>query len=167
MERNRDEIDHLLEEAMRSYTPEPRPGLEARVLNHIRLDGKRRRLAWLPFAIAIPLLTTLLLVFHSPRHSPRPPTIVAAAGHSPAPALPAALAVTGKRHVRRARVVATRPDQFPTPSPLTPEEQALLRFVSRHPAEASEVAARQNEPEPAPIDIPALQIPPLSNSGGF
>ena len=52
-------------------------------------------------------------------------------------------------------------DVFPAPQPLTPQEQALVTYISR--ASAAKIQAlikKQNEPE-QPLNISALRILPL------
>lgn len=67
---DRDELDRLLDSALATYAdPGPDAGLEGRVLASLaaaREPGKRRGLfarsrAWLPWAIAVPVLASILL----------------------------------------------------------------------------------------------------------
>lgn len=51
---------------------------------------------------------------------------------------------------------------FPTPIPLTPQEQALEALVNKNPAEAKRSIADAAKNAAEPIQIVALKIPPLS-----
>jgi hypothetical protein len=56
-----DELDRLLDEALASYSSEePRPGLERRVLKRVRAERAPRRFGWWRWAVAVPVLASLL-----------------------------------------------------------------------------------------------------------
>jgi hypothetical protein len=54
-------------------------------------------------------------------------------------------------------------DVFPTPQPLTPEEQALVAFAVRAPeSERKSFIEAQRQAE-APLRIAAIEIPPIDS----
>jgi hypothetical protein len=167
---NENHLDLLIDEALSTYA-EPRAGLEARVLSHLAAQPSRRR--WLPFAIAIPIVAAcailLVLLFSRPAPQPSAPQ---AHNSQPVPqpnqATPPAL--MPHNHMPQPRIIATRTalaplpklDVFPTPQPLTPEEQALVRFAIHAPASEvksiEEVQQKKDElPHIAEIQIPQLE----------
>jgi hypothetical protein len=56
-------------------------------------------------------------------------------------------------------------EQFPGPSPLTPEERALLVFVAHNAEAARELAREPREIAPSPIVIDSISVEPLKNGG--
>jgi hypothetical protein len=170
--KDRDEFESLLDDALRSYAPDPRAGIESRILYRVRLEGKRGGLWRVSFALAIPALLLTVFVFRPRREAPGKTAVLSIARHAPIPTAPISIAAAAnnaakRQYPKRLGRASPRSDQFPPPSPLTPEERALVQFVSRHPDETREIASKQNEPEPAPIDIPELQISPLPEGGGI
>ena len=89
------------------------------------------------------------------------------------PAVKRPVPVAEKPRVATKRLAKSRParqrplpkqEQFPAPRPITAEERALLALVREHPAHAQEVfVALQKSREP--IEIQAIQIPPLQSDG--
>ncbi|MDE3150299.1 MAG: hypothetical protein KGL37_12590 [Acidobacteriota bacterium] len=182
--------DVLIDAALATYAdPGPDSGLDRRVMARIseaRIAAEpapRRR--WLPWAIALPAAACLLLFLlvlsgpkqlHPPSSNPEQanqsqeaPIAVARTAPSTAPqALPAhGTKAPGHGPRSRATALAAKPaplpklDVFPTPRPLTPEEQALVEFAA-HATKAereSFFAAQQQADEP--LQIVAIQIPPL------
>ena len=165
-----DERDRLLDEALSSYSAEePRPGLEQRVLNRIRAEAGARRRAWAQWYIAIPALCLLAVValVGWPRREP-----------APAPRRPVAQAPEVKKPVvvpTRMRKPARQPrtrvaglpklEQFPSPSPLTEEERALLEFVMRSPKDAQAFLGDVEIQSVEPIRIEEIHIEPLQSGG--
>ncbi|MBZ5619471.1 MAG: hypothetical protein LAQ69_12220 [Acidobacteriia bacterium] len=170
-----DELDKLLDEALASYSSEePRPGLEQRVLGRVRAAGTQRRFGWWRWAVAIPVLASLLVVAITHRVKPQatiaertistaqpPATTDAASAEEPQAAAP-----------RRRHRVVTRPvvarsplprlSVFPRPSALSPEERALVDLVARFPDQAREVLIEADQRSAEPIEIRKIQIPPLT-----
>ncbi|MFP5209968.1 MAG: hypothetical protein ACLGRW_11835 [Acidobacteriota bacterium] len=171
--------------------PGPDSGLDRRVMARIaeaRISAEAApapRHRWLPWAIALPVAACLLLFLlmlsgpkplHSPASTPEQasqsqeaPIVVARTAPSTAPqAVPAHRAkAPGHEPRSRAAALAAKPaplpklDVFPTPRPLTPEEQALVEFAA-HATKAereSFFAAQQQADEP--LHIAAIQIPPI------
>jgi hypothetical protein len=168
-----DHLDLLIDTALSTYA-EPRTGLEARVLANLSAPHTRRR--WLPFAIALPIAACLLLLLLYPRHPRTEP--VHQAQHSPAPQIQAGpqnsiaqAAHTPSRQpqprVVAARIPRTQPtplpklDVFPTPQPLTPEEQALVHFVTPAPPSEIQSLEEAQKKKDEPLHIAEIQIPPL------
>ena len=166
-----DELDKILDNALASYPrEEPRPGVESRVLNRIRASRQERRFAWLRWAVTIPAFACLLLLaltFWSKRDSTpkrsNPAPIIAKAAPL-APIAPAGVQMSVSRP-RLKRLPVPKPEQFPTPTPLTDEERALLAFVARSPKQAEEVFADAKNRSAGPIEIKEIQIEPLQDGG--
>ncbi|MGI9070253.1 MAG: hypothetical protein ACR2JB_02715 [Bryobacteraceae bacterium] len=177
-----EELDKILDSALASYSQEePRPGLDGRVLNRIRAAGEVRRLAWLRWMVAIPVFASfLLLVFWiSDSSKPARSTFRASTeirGHAAFQNRDRQGAVN-RPQTHGARVAGSRPsakhlrlrlpkrEQFPTPTPLTAEERALLAFVGRLPKQAQEVLADARSRSAEPIEIKEVHIEPLQSSG--
>jgi hypothetical protein len=52
-----------------------------------------------------------------------------------------------------------KPEQFPTPAPLTPEERVLMEFATRFPDQAKAAFTVSDKP----ISIPEIEIKPLDD----
>jgi hypothetical protein len=145
-----------LKAAMDLYIPDPRPGIEQRVLYRVR-SAQRRRVYWIPIpALLLPLLLLLLWP-----HKVEPPAkpLPSAVGRAVSPARLRIEPVA--RRFAGARKPAVQP--FPTPTPLTEEEKALQQLAASRPREAQQLLAHADD---KPIEIPELQIPPLQSDGG-
>jgi hypothetical protein len=55
-----------------------------------------------------------------------------------------------------------RLEVFPTPTPLTREEQALVALANRNPGDITQSLARSHTQPVEPLHIAAIQIPPLN-----
>ena len=171
----RDALDRELSAALAKYAAvEPRPGLEDRVLAHVRAERERIPIrSWwrwsfvsVAVAIAAVIIVTVTLVLragrpHAPaiaNHSSAPVPIPAA--ERPAPRVasndstntghPRAPQRAGIRRASRREAVAVAPprlDHFPSPQPLTEQELALAHYVSQFPQEATLIAQAQEEYE--------------------
>ena len=182
-----DPLDLLIDSALKNYAdPGLDSGLEQRVLDAVRarMSPKKktaRRLRWLPSALALPVATCLLLYFVStPKKTHLPPRSAdqARQAHEPAvesannhPALRTGLPPKGKRPIPKAQPrtvnLALNPapppklDVFPTPRPLTQEEQALVIIANQTPKPVLEALILAQEQDEAPVAIAAIHIPPL------
>jgi len=163
-------MDERLDEALKRYGEvEPRSGLEGRVFR--RLQAERARSAgsrwWLPVTAAAAALAALggaLLVSVRPDHAPAPSKIVATINHPAAaagaqPRLDPQIQarVTPRPRTRRAAVIpdphaserrdrpAPRLDQFPSPMPLSEQEQLLAHYVQDFGREATLMARAQTQ----------------------
>jgi hypothetical protein len=182
---DRDEIDRQLDRALATYAdPEANPHLAAHILAAIAPASPavpRRR--WKPWAIAIPSIAIpafaalLLAVFLPQRraHEPHPLSTTAAAPHIPGPIAPTQPQPVAASHppqtaakARRAPIQtpvedASLPKQeiFPTPTPLTPQEQALAALAS-NPGNVSRSVAAAQKQSVEPLEIAAIRIKPLN-----
>lgn len=141
----------------------------------------RRR--WLPWAIALPVAACLLFLFLSAPKPPHPSPRTAEQPHpSQQPSTlaahtrpqPASRPRSAQRPTRLAQSAQPQPaafaaiaaplpklDVFPTPHPLTPEEQALAVVAAQTPTpELQALAQAQTQPEELPT-IATAHIPPL------
>lgn len=66
-----------------------------------------------------------------------------------------------KRSVAKA-VPLPKLDVFPTPRPLSPEEQALVAFATRVPEQQRKAVLEAQQQDNAPLSIAAIKIPPLA-----
>ncbi len=160
------ELDRILDEALASYgAMEPRPGLERRVLHRVRAASVRRR--WL---LLVPVLAALLLAIgirlwpgiRTIDALPPQPSSIARAPVIAAPRIAKVIARSARPRVFPRREGLPRKALFPTPSPLTPDERALLFLASKRPGQTEDFAAHR---EIEPIEISELQITPLPDSG--
>lgn len=163
-----DELDRLLDDALSAYTAAPeRPGLEERVLRRTR-EAKRRRNYWVTYgSLAAAIVIGLIFVMPSrfaPQQIPPPTSEKHAATLEAVPLVPkptpAPAAMPAKRPVQK-RLIQKRHTEpkryvFPTPSPLTTQETALLEIAHSQPAQLA-VLSRPLQP----LDIPLIQIEPL------
>ena len=169
-------LDQLLDASLARYARvEPRPGLEERLLAGVRAEPSRPlwlRWAWLPAtAGAVALIVVGALVL-SERRAPVPPaprvartaeapTAVAPspAAKETAPVVPAKTAPRATRPTPASLATLPRRQEFPSASPLSEQEQLLLRYVQRTPREELLTAAFRDPLEPLLIE--PLVIPPL------
>jgi hypothetical protein len=168
---DRNELDRLIDHSLAMYiAQEPLAGLEDRVLNRIRLDNDGRRRATWRWALAVPAFAAVILVVVISRDSrtpvaPKPAPIGTAHVETPAPAAPAPATIHAALPGRATKPTRTLPkrDQFPTPTPLTPEERASVAMPPLPPAALQALADLQKSSEE--IRIEPLEIPPLDTDG--
>jgi hypothetical protein len=55
-----------------------------------------------------------------------------------------------------------RQEVFPTPTPLTPQEQALAALATRNPGNVSQSVAEAQKQPVEPLEIAAIRIKPLN-----
>ena len=162
-----DKLDRLIDGGLASYADaEPLAGLEERVVNRVRVTRQRRR--WLAWEVgAAAAVVVLGIVNWSGQRAVvrKTPAAVASVGPQvvPRPAVVATrrAGVRGKRAMRPR--VLPKLEQFPTPTPLTAEERALVAFARRNPKEAEMLLADWQERTDGPIEIQPIQIAPLSS----
>jgi hypothetical protein len=155
----RSELDRRLDAALAEYANvEPPAGMEQRILARVREPGVSRRVHWWRWvAVAVPALACLLAVFVYRDQPPvAPPSPVALS----VPQAPALVRPVVKRAARPRPVPLPKREVFPTPSPLSPQERALLQLVAQSPEKARELLAPV---EPKPIE--PIVIEPLNNGG--
>jgi len=181
-----DELDRLLDSALATYAdPGPGSGLEERVLAALAQHSlpvsrpRRRRIPWL---IAIPVAACVVGVWLAIPKSVHPPVSgpQIAERHQPANAIPFAShpAQPQRKSAHRSRsfdrpapaliaraVPAPKLDVFPAPRPLTAEEQVLVSAVTGGSKAEREALLESQKPLDSPLDIAALNIPPLAAPG--
>ena len=161
---NEKRTDEMLDSLLAAYSDvEPRPGLETRLIAHLRAEAatktaRRPMFLWLwtsSAAVAVAMVLIAVYVLR-PGDIPQPPAIPVAGP----PVLPvAAPANEHSRTVKGPRrpaatvepaVIAedVRKEVFPTPVALSPQEELLLRYLARTPRQ--EVVAQSHADEPPP-----------------
>lgn len=150
----------------------------------LRLRGK----TWLPWTIptlAALLLVAIFLAHHSAPHEKSPvantPALPRPSISNPSPAVASLETRPSPRPAPPRPAMLTHPstlerpplpklEVFPTPTPLSPQEQALADLVNRTPKEiAQEITQPAAQPHPVePLRVAAIHIPPLnpSDNGG-
>jgi hypothetical protein len=152
-----------LDAALEQYgKAEPRTGLEGRVLANVRAEQERlpERWNWWPAlaVVAVMLAVGVAVLLETGRHAMKngiakvQPAVVS---HQRAPdrglnttLLPKTAAVQRKRPkptqaFRTVEAAEPRLEQFPSPQPLSEQEQMLARYVEDLPWEAKQVAQAQ------------------------
>ena len=163
-----DHLDELLDSALAQYSSaEPRPGLETRILAHVREAGaavaspaRHWRWLWAGAMAAIAVATFVLL---AGRHShlpmpgnkvvqvPQAPVQVSPTHQSGAPAIVTHVPKHGRKvavspHFETARLMREqRPSVFPTPTPLSEQEKLALAYAAR--ASKDELMAQIRVPD--------------------
>jgi hypothetical protein len=173
-------VDELLDASLRRYaSAEPRPGLEGRVVAGVRAQNQamRRRSMWAwAMGMAAAAAMATLLVMERSRHQPVPlPATAKVPANVSAPAVakitPPVQPPLSHRWPRPASQlrVDPRPQQFPTPRPLSEQEKLLLVYA--HSIEESPGASApttdqdfERDLEIPPIRIAAIKIEPLDPS---
>jgi hypothetical protein len=175
------ELDELIQSSIATYgEPAPNSELAHRILVRIAAEAEptpARR--WLPWAIALPVAACLITIFilfetrpvHIPAEVANHAQIPAQLHNDIATTAPHLTQLENKktmaRHEVSPRLAAVNSkaqplpklDVFPTPQPLTPEEQALVQFAARAPA-AERKALLEEQPD-APLTIAAIKIQPI------
>jgi len=176
-------VDDLLDASLRRYrSEEPRAGLENRILANVRASDRAlqpRRWVWawtLAASATVLILAVVVLRFTSRPASRTAGTLPALQTIAPKPEPQKMVAVAPwvshipGRPVRALRSPAPesrRPEQFPTPSPLSEQEKLLLRYVESMPLPelAIQTGTKQTEQLSIPkLRIAALEIKPLAES---
>jgi hypothetical protein len=154
--------DELLDSLLAGYSDaEPRPGMETRIVAHLRAQesaNPKTLLGWIWATAGIGALAIVLVGIYFLRlpDLPQPPSIRVAT----APSFPAVasthIAIHPARTVSRARqetvavVTDVRQEVFPTPAPLSPQEQLLLRYLAGTPRHEVVAQSRADEPPQDP-----------------
>jgi hypothetical protein len=165
------QMDELLDSLLAAYSSsEPRPGLETRILANLRdAESREPRSAawnfkwlWAGMAVAAALIIIAVALIGGRHRIAAPPAVVQT--QQPAPSQPevqrgAPVRAANTAHPRVPRsgevrpvnstlALNQRPQVFPTPTPLSEQEQLLLRYFAGTPRE--EVVA-QSRPEEPPV----------------
>jgi hypothetical protein len=162
------QIDDMLDSLLANYSSvEPRPGLETRILANLR-DAEEKVTAhgWWNFkwlwagAVAAAIIVAAVLVggrhrIEPPKHvmAKTSPAIPEPAIQSHAPTAPKETVEIYRRKPRATKqpqnatlALSQRPAVFPTPTPLSEQEQLLLRYMTATPRE--ELIAQSHPDEP-------------------
>jgi hypothetical protein len=178
------ELDQIIDSALSSYSArETRPGLEEHILVSAFAEAPHKTRFAQAFTLAIPAAACLAgILFFAGRHSSRPNSLETASRAVPSatsaipqriaeaiPTQPTREAFTPRHKATQRRSVPARetlPKEkvFPSPSPLTAEELAVVARL-RMPAQMSQqtnMATASNAVEISPIHIAELQITPIA-----
>lgn len=174
-------VEELLDASLRHYaSSEPRPGLEGRVMAGVRArqETSRRRSAWawvIGVAVAAAMITMLLIQWPHRQPAQLPATAKASATVS-APTVAKIAPPVHPPLLRRTPLIVpkgwvdSRPQQFPTPRPLSEQEKLLLAYTqslessSAAPASGA-IQDSEHDLEIPPIRITAIMIEPLALMG--
>ncbi len=181
--RNDDLVAERIDAALRSYAAPPE-GIDPRTAAATIFARARRsktRHAWLLWRWAIPALACLLALAIGTAwllRRPAAPQIASIVpAPPPAPTLPvitpssvssAPVHATGRRPTRIASVKEPplpKLDVFPTPAPLTAQEQALLVFLRTAPPAVTQAVIDEQRGPDQPIANTATPIQPPETSG--
>jgi hypothetical protein len=165
------QMDELLDSLLAAYSSaEPRPGLETRILAN--LSAAEREVAtarwwnwkwlWAGMAVAAALIIIAVALIGGRHRIAAPPTVVQT--QQPAPSQPEVQSSAPAIHSETARIHSRKPSTapitqqnatlarrdrpavFPTPTPLSEQEQLLLRYYASTPRD--EVIAQSHPDEP-------------------
>lgn len=186
------DLDQQLDRALESYLPQPRAGLEQRILAHAqtlspRPPWLRPRFALIAAsALAAAALVAIFLAAPPPTSAPRNANAVASKVSLSHPAEPAPTAaptaaptttalLTPKptpklTAIRKPHHTSHTPSEsnlphlavFPAPAPPTPQEQELAEFAARYPKLLQEAFKPIPKATAEAITIQPIQIKPLS-----
>jgi hypothetical protein len=186
--KDRDDLGILLDAALATYAdPGLPPGLTSRIVaSAYGIDSRRRPVRWLPWAVLALAALVLIVAFftlHNLTHrialppvaqlSLRPSVHVLT---TPDPAIAIQQTVGRSNSPRTVKTLyVANPEQplarlevFPTPTPLTSEEQALVALANRNLGDITQSFARNQTQPVEPLRIAVIQIPPLNppDNGG-
>lgn len=179
-------FEQQINRALDSYLPQPRAGLEQRILARTQTIAPRP--AWLRprFAIlaasAVAACAVAAILLGTPRSVSTPHNarnaVAAKAPQSqpnktaPARSAPAHLAALTPKPAatRKSHSAPHEPSEsnlphlavFPAPEPPTPQEQELATFAAHYPKLLQQAFRPMPEPKPEPITIRPVQIKPIT-----
>jgi hypothetical protein len=177
---HKNELDRLLDQALASYVnQEPDPVLRTRIMANAAEAGPRPKRLWLlaPAAACAAAALAIAFLYHPASPAPRPQhsatASTASAPESPIPLSSVPRQTThphpalAAHHSRRSEQAALLRDaSFPSPTPLTAQENIVLKFAMEHPAQARQVltAPAARPIENAPLSIAPIHIAALSEA---
>jgi hypothetical protein len=170
-------VEKWLDIGLKRYgEAEPRPGLEGRILAGLRTEQARRASPswqWWPALAAIVAAVALQLLTRKPIPT-RPIPVATYSVETGSATLGPTVGLrrpdtTTRSQGRRKRVqrqiapapAKPLPEQFPSPRPLSPQEELLLAYVEQVPAGEVAVAADRTR-RAGDLQIDDLEIAPLS-----
>lgn len=176
----RDAIDSRIEAALRSYAEPPEPTdpriAVARVMDRARAEGPRPTARWWMWGIAAGAACLLAVAFvlglfrasQAPRiaWTPKAPGVATLPVHSARAASPAMPPIAHARRANSPREMARlqkplpKLDVFPTPTPLSPQEQALVEFAKQGPAGVQRAVLADQKRWDDATAMAGLQMPP-------
>ena len=166
MDSGRDELDRMIDGALASYSDaEPLAGIEQRLVNRVHAVRNRRR--WLAWGVGAAVTASVVVGMSWSGHKTireKTPVAVARVRRQASPPKTAVISAPRARvRVKRAARPRALPklEQFPTPTPLTAEERALVAFVRGNEEEARQVLAANEDR----IQIEGIQIQRLWKEG--
>jgi hypothetical protein len=175
MREQRDQLDEALDDALASYGKAPEyEELERRILARVTERAKCKRPMRplvMAFGAALPVVMACLfwwVTSKTPLPNRPASTSILVLSEVKRPAIPsifvpepAAVPVRAARQRRTPKKIAEpKLPQFPTPSPLTSEERALLRLASHDAKDSRRELTYLGSPI-KPIQIAAVEIKPL------
>jgi hypothetical protein len=176
---HKNELDRLLDQALASYVDqEPDPTLRTRILARVaEAEPSPKRLWLLAPAAACAAAILIALLYHPASPAPLPqPTATASTASAPESPVPVSSVprqtththpALAAHHSRRSEQPALLRDaSFPSPTPLTAQENIVLKFAMEHPAQARQVltAPAARPIENAPLSIAPIHIAALSET---
>jgi hypothetical protein len=165
--------DDLLDQGLRQYGQTlSRPGLENRILANLRLEKEKQMVwpwqRWAVPAAAVAVALTVVVVWRPTAKAPEIGHVL----NSPRLVVPSPVSIRGSASPRqqlraspRKRIapglaLPRQPERFPSPRPLSSQEELLLAYVSRNPAQEVLATAREaNSTEQ--VHVQELQVNPL------
>jgi hypothetical protein len=172
MEDRKQEIDEWLDAGLKHYADaEPREGLEGRLLATVRAEQQRPSFGparWIAIAAVLATAAALFLSRRTPAESHIPSTFsipdVRSSNDLVTEPLRYGHGVAPKRR-RKPKLpsVTSEPrlDQFPSPQPLSEQEEMLARYVRERRQEAVMVARARAELEDSKFLSGARQLPSI------
>jgi hypothetical protein len=176
-------MDEMLDSLLANYSSaEPRPGLETRILANLREAARKeatagwRNLRWLWVGAVAAAIIVAAVLMNGWRHVAPPTNVVVETSQPvPQPEIQLRLPATGGKiaNIRRRKTPAPvlaqdatlalnqRPAIFPTPTPLSEQEQLLLRYLARTPREEVVAQSHPDEPLVSGDDESGIAIPDL------
>ena len=143
------ELDQILDCALTAYAPMP-PGLEGRVLEHVaRLESKRRgtRVYTLSTLVVATLLLGLFVRHRPALQSPRVYVTSVKVRTEQRPQSQSLFHKVARQKRFKRTHQRVKASVFPSPTPMTIEERALVKFVQKSPEAAAAVFADLEKPE--------------------
>jgi hypothetical protein len=169
-------LDRFIQQTLSEYSSvEPLAGLEQRILNRIHVSQAPHQPRSWRWAFALIVLAGFLGSLpdrypltrsrHSnmpgrPQSSPSVRSVDGGRQSTQPPSAPGHLYATHSSKSRPARPLPKRRN-FHVPTPLTPNERALLTLSEQHPAETQQAFADLQNRTNQPIEIPAIEVRPL------
>jgi hypothetical protein len=182
----RNHFDEWIDDALSAYSAaEPVHGLEERVWRRIDGDHGWRTKPWQGWLrFAVPVAAVLVIgfvgvdIWQKPMPQPRNTVPLLETGHAAAPASSAqrrreqvaprprvaAIVPVARRLSSHAETLAKK-QVFPTPTPLTKEEEVLVSWAIAAPMEVSQAFEALHERSEQPVVIQPIRIQPLTIDG--